>query len=223
LKNVKIYREKASKPKGVYSVRVSDEDAEFLKTFHNMSELFHDFLEGLKNEERKLESKGIPIEVIKEVAEAHVKIFMESHERRRDLNLAKGWEEEDALELWNNGMGSVLLDVAALTLKTPSPFWPEKIMYPGDEQLDDVLLHLQSREAKAFIQKIKDNVSHSEKLTPLTEDEINIVRKIFDETKHTLEVQYRRKFHLLPRELWHQYVTDWRKPTQPRKLRYQLP
>jgi DNA-binding transcriptional regulator GbsR (MarR family) len=238
MKNVKIYREKTTKPKGVFSVRVTDEDYEFLKTFDNMSDRFHDFLEELRNEQRTPEAKGA-----KEIAEAHVRIFIERRDgslhgegaKRRQKYAGKGWIEEDEIIVWNNTMANILLDVASLTLKTPNPYWPESILYPNDEELEDLLSHLQSKEAKDFIQKIKDNVSqieitdpHSvEKITPLSEDELNLVRKIFDETKYLLEQEYRRKFRERPPEAWHRYITDERKvikeDEKPKKLEYQLP
>jgi len=232
LKRVKVYRQVSHKPKVVYSIRISDEDDELLKSYDNVPELFHNFLEELKSERRTLEAKGTPIEIVKEIAEAYAKIFIEKGESRKRLNIEKGWEEEDELELWNNSMSGVLLDVAELTLKTPSPFTPASIYYPNNEQLEDVLSHLQSKEARAFIQKIKDNIDHAtiagglflpEEIVPLSEDEIDLIRKIFDETKYLIEQQYRKKFHKLPPEDWHVYITDSRKPAEPKKLRYQLP
>lgn len=86
---------------------------------------------------------------------------------------------------------------------------------------------MQSKEAKAFIQQIKDKViqHHNDKTIniSLDADELEIVRKIYDEAKILLGNAYRKTFHKLPPDDWHLTIVDGRQDREHARLRYKLP
>ena len=71
-----IYREKTadfkSKPLRVKSIRVSEEDAEFLDSLPNASEFLRKAINEEKRKQLALNSKGLPLEMVHEIAEAFV-------------------------------------------------------------------------------------------------------------------------------------------------------
>jgi hypothetical protein len=205
-----VYREKAHKPKMVMSFRLTESDVEFLETLKDKSDFIHEAIEAEKRKRLMLEGKGLPYEIVREIAEGFI--------HRSILYIDDEQDFSDEIEFWNQRMGDVLFHIATLNCKTPSPWHPEQIVYPHLEDLTYLLDGLQSKEAKDFVSKIKANVEQAldkeavsfcvlpEKLQPLTEDEIETVRKIFDEAKDQVEQKYRRLFHKLPPEDWHRYV-----------------
>ena len=82
---------------------------------------------------------------------------------------------------------------------------------------------LHSKESKAFVQKIGEISNKllddqlypvneikpaTSETKPLDEDELETIRKIYDEAKIMLEQAYRKTFHKLPPNDWHLTITD---------------
>ena len=215
----RVYRETARKPKIVFSMRLSEEDVEFLRTLSNASEFIRDAISQERRKRRMFEAKGLPYEIVHEIAEAYVKNQFDE-------------DEEPDIEWWNRCLAWPLHNIARLTLMMPDPVHSERINFPLTDSLGSIIEYLQSKEARDFIHKIKTNVEQAtnpysgfvdvrpEKIKPLTEDELDIVRKIFDEARDLLEQRYRRVFHKLPPEDWYMYFQDG---STGDKIRYKLP
>lgn len=221
---VVVYRERTanfkSKPLRVISIRVSDEDAEFLKSLPNASEFLRKAIEAEKRRQCMLESKGLPLEIVNEIAQAYTK---------HEIQLLQ--EDRYDLQWHNERLSDSLFDIAQLTLDCPDPYHPNNPMPCfSSYYLDEISEDLQSKEAKAFIQRIKNKVIHEgpfgerkNKVTPLDADELETVRKIYDEAKILLEKAYRKTFHKLPPDDWHLTIIDGRQNREHDRLRYKLP
>lgn len=228
-----IIRERTGKPKTVFPVRLSEEDLQFLQTVRNASEFFHQAIEEEKKKQR-MAGGAFNYELVKEMAEAIVKDKVSAM-----LGIKEGQRrtEEDE-EGWKHGMQNVLYNIASLTLKLRSPLSHNKgeLEIPSLGEMEYLLEQLQSKESKDFIGKIKANIEQArqeviggihvtpERIVPLTEAEMNLVRKLYDEAKYQLEKEYRKNFHKLPPEGWDLYVTDWASGQDyGKELRYKLP
>jgi hypothetical protein len=218
---VVVYREKTAtfkdKPLKVISIRVSEEDAEFLHSLPNASEFLRDAIATEKRKQATLETKGLPSEIINEIAQAYTNYDI-------DLLHSDKWD----LDWHNEHLSDSLFNIAQLTLRFPNPLRQDgSIMYPLPSELEQVIEELQSKEAKAFIQRIYDIIIHRHDdvstIKPLDEDEYAIIRKIFDEAKLLLEKEYRKTFHKLPPDDWHLTTTDGRQKREHDRLRYKLP
>jgi hypothetical protein len=221
----KVYREKTAifkdKPLRVISIRVSDEDAEFLKSLPNASEFIREAIAEGKRRQAKLESKGLPSEIVSEIAQAYTKHQIQ-------------WLQDDNYDLQchSEGLSGPLFEIAQLTLDCPNPFSSNKesVALPESMYLNEVCENLQSEEAKSFIQRIKNKKVYSgpfgerkTEIIPLDADELETVRKIYDEAKMLLEKGYRKTFHKLPPEDWHLTIIDGRQERKHVRLRYKLP
>jgi hypothetical protein len=212
----------------VFSVRLSEEDIEFLREQRNASEFFHVAIEEEKKKQR-MSGGAFSYEIVNEIAEAYVKD-----------KVSTMTEREDDQEGWKYGMQNTLYNIASLTLKLQCPISPNKaqLEIPSVEEMDDLLERLQSKEARNFIQTMRTKVEQAwekvfcgrrinpEKIAPLTDAELDLVKKIHDEAKYQLEKQYRKTFHKLHPEDWHLYITDtWmnRNPDYGKRFRYNLP
>jgi hypothetical protein len=219
---VVVYREKTAnfkaKPLRVISIRVSDEDAEFLKSLPNASEFLRKAIDEEKRRQAKLESKGLPLEIVSEIAQAYT-----NHEIQ--LLQDDKWD----LEWHSERLSDSLFDISQLTLDCPDPYSlnKESIVLPESMYLDEICEGLQSKEAKAFIQKIRDKViqHHNDKTIniSLDADELETIRKIYDEAKIMLAEAYRKTFHKLPPDDWHLTIIDGRQYRDHDRLRYKLP
>lgn len=222
---VVVYREKTAnfkaKPLRVISIRVSDEDAEFLKSLPNASEVLRKAIDEERRKQRMLEAKGLPSEIVTEIAHAYVDHVIQ-------------WMQKGDFELqaYTETLSSSLFDIAQLTLDCPSPYSSNKELacLPGSMWLDEVCEELQSKESKAFIQRIKNKIEYGDpfgerrtKVTPLDADELETVRKIYDEAKILLHEAYRKTFHKLPPDDWHLTIVDGRQYRDHDRLRYKLP
>ncbi|GEM_PF-6495723 len=207
-----------AKPMRVISIRVSEEDAEFLKSLPNASELIRKAIDEEKRKQRMLSEKGLPLEIVSEIAQAYTKHKIE-------------WLQDDNLDqkAHSETLSSPLLDIAQLTLDCPNPYSSNKELacLPESMSLDEFCEELQSKEAKAFIQRIKDKIiqHHNDKTIniSLDADELETVRKIFDEAKMLLQEGYRKTFHKLPPDDWHLTIIDGRAFHDHNRLRYKLP
>jgi hypothetical protein len=221
---VVIYRERTAnfkaKPLRVISIRVSEEDAEFLKSLPNASDVLRKAIDEERRNQRMLSEKGLPVEIVSEIAHAYVDSEIE-------------WMEKGDFDLrtYTETLSSTLLDIAQLTLDCPDPFSKNKEVpfIPGSMSLDEFCEELQSKEAKAFIQRIKSKIEYGDpfgerrtKVTPLDADELETVRKIFDEAKELLQEGYRKTFHKHPPNDWHLTIID-NLHGEHVKLHYKLP
>jgi hypothetical protein len=220
-----VYREKTAnfkaKPLRVISIRVSEEDAEFLKSLPNASELIREAIDEERRKQRILESKGLPSEMVPEIAQAFINYIIEMFQEDR-------WD----LQTYTEALSGPLFDIAELTLICPNPYYPEMRSLPSWNTLDNINEVLQSKEAKQFIMKIKAKVYYkgaleqyhiNENVEPLDADELEIVRKIYDEAKTMLADAYRKTFHKLPPNDWHLTIIDGRPNHEHARLHYKLP
>ena len=202
--------------KSVFSLRLEEEDIEFLRSLPNASEFIRQSITEEKRKHRTLDSKGLPFEIIHEIAEAFTKWTIENF--RND-----DWD----LETQTSHLSTPLFNISALTLTCQNPYIQnESIVIPS---LEPDHLEVQSAEAKAFIQKLNSKIETNgfdycgaKIKEPLNEDELETVRKIYDEAKMLLEQGYRKVFHKLPTADWHLTIYDGRNGNEGR-LRYQLP
>ncbi len=211
-----VYREKTAnfktKPLRVISIRVSDEDAEFLKSLPNASEFLRKAIDEEKRKQCMLESKGLPSEIVHEIAHAYT-----------ELSIRYLQKDDYDLKWHNETLSQALYNIAQLTLDCPNPHHPNSLSYP---YLDEIVEKLQSKEAKAFIEGIGEKVVYNGpkiEVKPLDADELETVRKIYDEAKMLLEKAYRKTFHKLPPEDWYLTITDGRGYHEHDRLRYKLP
>jgi hypothetical protein len=217
-----------NKAKVVFSLRLEEDDVEFLRTLPNASEFIRQAVETEKRNQRMLETKGIPFEIIHEIAEHFTKKKIE------DLN-------DKELDNWNLQMHTDYLShplyrIAELTLTCPNAYFPgrDEPLIPVST-LDGLIEDLQSKEAKGFIQRIRDKIKTNpnpfnpasydpfnpvSSVEPLDDDELETIRKIYDEAKMLLEQGYRKAFHKLPPADWHLTIYDALKD---RRLCYKLP
>jgi hypothetical protein len=219
---VVVFREKIAnfkeKPLQVISLRVSEEDAEFLSSLPNKSEFLREAIAVEKQRQAMLSSKGLPLEIVSEIAQAYTNHEIQRfQDERYDLN----WH--------NERLSDPLFEIACLTLDCPSPYSSNKEVaaFPESMFLDEICEDLHSKEAKAFIQTIKAKVvqHHHDKTVnvSLHTDELETVRKIYNEAKIMLEKAYRRTFHKLPPDDWHLTIVDGRQYRERTRLRYKLP
>jgi hypothetical protein len=180
----------------VFSMRLSEEDVEFLRSLTNATEFIHVSREEERRKRRMMEAKGLPYEIIHEIAEYYVKNCLDVPE---DPNIVP-MEERDE-KSWLLHMQRTLFRIAELTLKMPNYYTDGRSVSLPDT---DVIDELQSREAKDFIKKIRENVEQG--MQPLSEDVLDIIKKIYEEAKFLLEKEYRRNFHKIPPANWHLYV-----------------
>lgn len=193
---VKAYRETGRKPKMVFSMRLSEEDIEFLRSLTNATEFIHVSIEEERRKRRMMEAKGLPYEIIHEIAEYYVKncLYVPEDPNYRQ---PKEWDEKT----WLFHMQHTLFRIAQLTLKVPNYYTDGRsVLLPATEIIEE----LQSKEAKDFILTIKENVEQG--MQPLSEDVLDIIRKIYEEAKFLLEKEYRKNFHKFPPADWHLYV-----------------
>jgi hypothetical protein len=137
------------------------------------------------------------------------------------------------MQTYTESLSSPLFDIAQLTLDCPNPYSSNKELacLPESMILDEFCEELQSKEAKAFIQMIKSKIEYGDfpfgdrrtKVTPLDADELETVRKIYDEAKMLLQEGDRKTFHKLPPEDWHLTIIDGRQGCEHARLRYKLP
>jgi hypothetical protein len=131
------------------------------------------------------------------------------------------------LETVNQTLSGPLYRIAQLTLNCPDVFSPSYIGYPIIYSLEDLIEELHSKEAKAFIRKIKDKVvQHYDDKTleiSLDADELETVRKIYDEARILIEKGYRNVFHKLPPDDWYLTIADERGFNKHVRLSYKLP
>jgi len=212
-----VSRASNSKAKVVFSLRLEEDDVEFLRLQPNASEFIRLAINEEKRKQRMLGSKNVPFEAIHEIAEQFTKNTIERF--YEDLG---NWN----LQTHTEHLSSPLFKIAQLTLKCPNPFHETEEPIAPIYELETLRDELQSKEAKAFIQTIRDKIEDSSnsvnayELKPLTEDEIETVRKIYDEAKMLLEQGYRKAFHKLPPADWHLTIYDGRNNG---RLRYKLP
>jgi hypothetical protein len=203
------------RPKIVFSMRLSEEDIDFLHSIPNASEFIRCAIEEEKRKQRMLEAKGLPFEIIHEIADTVLKTRLQDF---KDERLDLDWHTKR--------LSDPLFTIAKLTLKCPDPYSSsaESITLPS---FDDLIEELQSKEAKAFIQKLKDKVEYDDfivsTIKPLDEDELETVRKIYGETKMLLEQAYRKTFHKLPPDEWYLTIIDGRSYDLKGRIRYQVP
>ena len=220
-----VYREKTASLKGkplqVISIRVSEEDAEFLRPLPNASEFIREVIQAEKLKQAMLSSKGLPLEIVDEIAQAYTKHYIE-------------WIKKDDydLERYTESLSESLFDIATLTLDCPNPHYPNIRALPSWNELDNLYEELQSNEAKSFIMKIKNKIYEKgafgqdklkESIELLISDEIETIHKIYDQAKSLLENAYRKTFHKLPPADWYLTTTDGRQGREHTKLRYKLP
>jgi N-methylhydantoinase A/oxoprolinase/acetone carboxylase beta subunit len=190
------------------------------------SEFIHSSIEEEKRKQRGL---GYSHEIISEIAETYVREFERLYEDRRDMEQEKGKEIPTEQEMWNQRMSDVLLRISTLTFKAANPFGKDvPLMYPSNDDLEEILGNLRSKEARDFIRKIKANLDEAIAMSfmhptfnPLSETDIEIIRKIWDEAKYQLEKRYRQLFRCLPPEDWHTYIIDT--AHYKKKLRLKIP
>ena len=217
---VVVYREKTAnfkdKPLRVISIRVSEEDAEFLHSMPNASEFLREAIATEKRKQATLETKGLPSEIINEIAQEYTNY---------QIQLLQS--DKYDLDWHNERLSDSLFNIAQLTLRCPNPYYPNSIAYPSPIELETVIESLQSKEAKAFIQRIHDLIIHRHDdvstIKPLDEDEYATLRKIFDEARLLIEKAYRKTFHKLPPDDWHLTTIDGRANRDHERLRYKLP
>lgn len=193
---IKAYRETGRKPKMVFSMRLSEEDVEFLRSLTNATEFIHVSIEEERRKRRMMEAKGLPYEIIHEIAEHYVKNCLDVPEDPNIVPLEE-WDEKT----WLFHMQHTLFRMAELTLKMPNYYVDGKSISSPDT---DIIDELQSKEAKDFIKKIKENVEQG--MQPLSEDALDIIKEIYEEAKFLFEKEYRRHIHKLPPGDWHLYV-----------------
>jgi hypothetical protein len=193
-----ISRYPKNKAKVVFSLRLEEDDVEFLGTLPNASEFIRQAIAEEKRRQKMLESKGLPFEIIHEIAEAFV-----------DWHL-KWFKEPDCdLQRVNFMLSDPLFKISELTLTCPMPFSPNgNLSIPHTFELDQLCEDLHSNEAKAFIQKIISKIDYENPckliaIGSLDKDELETVRKIYDEAKMLLEQGYRKAFHKLPPADWY--------------------
>ena len=220
----RIPRIKAKIP---YSLRVYEDDVEFLRTLPNASEFIRQAIEGEKRNQRMLGTKNVTFEALHEIAEHYIKHGIEL------------FKEEDYLERLSPNISYPLYHIAELTLACPEPYHSTGKPTIPISELDVLIEELECKEAKAFIQRIRSKIkanyySYSAfeppmvdwiinppfVTEPLDTDELDVVRKIYDEAKMLLEKAYRKAFHKSLPEDWHMTIRDGIKSSW---LRYQLP